>query len=46
MYWKEEEYMQDSGGKARRRQTPTKINLREIGWGVMDGIHVVSDRDQ
>jgi hypothetical protein len=23
-----------------------KINLREIGWGVMDWIHLAQDRDQ
>jgi hypothetical protein len=29
-----------------RREHNIKIDLREIGWSVMDWIHVAQDRDQ
>jgi hypothetical protein len=30
----------------RRRENNIKMDLREIGWGVMDWIHLAQDRDQ
>jgi hypothetical protein len=34
-------------GRFRRRwEDNIKINLREIGWGGMDWIHLAQDRDQ
>jgi hypothetical protein len=34
-------------GRARRRwEDNIKIDLREIGWGSIDGIHLGQDRDQ
>jgi hypothetical protein len=52
----EEKCLQGFGEKARRKETSRKtrrrweynikMNLREIGWGVMDYIHLAHDRDQ
>jgi hypothetical protein len=46
----------DIGGKARKKEPlgrlrrrwvdNIKMDLREIGWGVMDGIELAQDRDQ
>jgi hypothetical protein len=34
------------GRPRRRREDNIEIFLREIGWGGMDWIHLVQDRDQ
>jgi hypothetical protein len=33
-------------GRPRRRWENIKMDLREIGWGGMDWINLVQDRDQ
>jgi hypothetical protein len=33
------------GRLRRRREDSIKMNLREIGWGGMDWIHLAQDRD-
>jgi hypothetical protein len=47
---REKEYMQGFDGKARRPrhrwETNIKMDLRGIGWGGIDWIHVAQDRDQ
>jgi hypothetical protein len=55
---KEKECTDGFGGKARMKETikkkrsrcrwedNIKTDLREIGWGGMDWIHVAQDRDQ
>jgi hypothetical protein len=30
----------------RRREKNTKMDLREIGWGKVDSIHLAQDRDR
>jgi hypothetical protein len=52
----EEECIQDTGGKARRKETlgrttrrwvdNIKMGLREIGWGGVDWIKPAQDTDQ
>jgi hypothetical protein len=34
------------GRLSHRWEDNIKINLREIGWGGMDWIHLVQDKDQ
>jgi hypothetical protein len=34
------------GRPGRRWEDNIRMNLREIGWEVVDWIHVVQDRDQ
>jgi hypothetical protein len=34
------------GRPRRRRENNIQIDLREIGWGGMDWIHLAQDRDQ
>jgi hypothetical protein len=34
------------GGRRRRWEDNIKMDLREIGWGGMDWIHMAQDRDQ
>jgi hypothetical protein len=51
---REEECIHGFGGKARRKENTRrprwedniKTDLREIGWGDMDWIHLAQDRDQ
>jgi hypothetical protein len=52
----EEEFIEDNGGKARRKETTgktrrswvdnIKMDLREIGWDAMDWTDLAQDRDQ
>jgi hypothetical protein len=42
----ESERNRPPGKPRRRRKDNIKIDLREIGWGGMDWIHLAQDRDQ
>jgi hypothetical protein len=33
-------------GRPRHRRQDNRMDLREMGWGVMDWIHLAQDRDQ
>jgi len=34
------------GGRRRRWEDNIKIDLQEVGWGGMDGIHLAQDKDR
>jgi hypothetical protein len=45
-FWWESQKKRDPLGRPSRRMDSIKENIREIGWGSMDWIHLAKDREQ